>query len=73
MRKMGEIDEINQVVERMRNTKAIRHLSDSIRNDIEEILHEKEFVEVFEKELNIKHELTDEQIGVIIELLTKEL
>ena len=70
---MREIEEVNQVVERMRNTKALRHLSDYIRTEIDEILSDNEFVEVFKKELKIDHPLSDEQIALIIDILAREI
>lgn len=66
---MGKVE---KVVERMKGTKAIRYLSDEVRNRIEEMLDAKEFVEVFNKELGIT-ELTDEDKSEIIEELLEEL
>ena len=70
---MSEIEEVNQVVERMRNTKALRHLSDYIRVEIDVLLSVNEFTEVFKKELKIEHPLSDEQVALIIDILAKEI
>jgi len=70
---MSEIEEVNQVVERMRNTKALRRLSDYIRVEINDLLLDNEFTGVFKKELKIEHPLSDEQVALIIDILAKEI
>lgn len=67
------LEEVNKIVERMRDTKVMRNLKDEVWNKIEEILISDEFVEMFKDELMIHHELSEEQIGTITELLIREL
>ncbi len=65
------IDRVCIVIERMRNTKVMRYLSDEVRLRIEEILFSEEFVEVFKKELNLElKDFSDEEMFELIDELT---
>ena len=59
---------ISKVVERVKESKAMRHTRDEFYNSIEEILYDSEFIKVFEKELDIKDLTEDEIMEIVIRL-----
>jgi hypothetical protein len=64
-----EYKEVEAIIDRMTNTKAMRHLRDEIEKRIKDFLYDEDFTEVFKKELGISHELSKEQIEEIVDQL----
>ena len=64
-----DIDIINAIVERVRDTKAMRHIRDDYRTHICDTLFEDEFQQVFLSELQI--DINEVESDVVEEIVTK--